>query len=123
MRTLLAALVVASMVLCLEAVARAHGGRYRPPAGEGTPGQRDPRDPQAPPDQGGTPTDDGGHGTPTDDPGRGTPTDDGTPPPEPPGPPPNGPGGPPGGPPEGGTPTSGPSVAPNPMGANSWLYW
>ena len=101
--------------------ASAHGGSYRGPAGETPPGQRDPKDPQPPPENPGTPTPDPG-GTPTPDPG-GSPTPGGdAPAPEAPPPPPSNPGGPTGGPPGGGTVTGG-GAPQNQMSFENWLFW
>jgi HEAT repeat protein len=107
-------------------VADAHGGSYRGPAGEVPPGQRDPKDPQPPPENPG-PTTGGGTGPTTGGPtGPGTGGgDSGTPPGNtPPGNP--GPGGPvaPGGP--GGTLTPGggkKAAQPRPMSYDNWLFW
>ncbi len=103
-------------------VASAHGGSYRGPAGEVPPGQRDPKDPQPPPENPGavTPGPGAPPTTPPDNPGSG---DDGggsdTPKPRPPAP--SGPVGPP---PGGAVATPGGKVArAKPMSFENWLFW
>ena len=125
MKKALLFIVALSLILTYQAsvdVASAHGGSYRGPAGETPPGQRDPKDPQPPPENPGTPTPEPG-GTPTPDPG-GTPTGgDDNPSPEGPPPPPSNPGGPTGGPPGGGTVTGGGAAPANQMSFENWLFW
>ena len=124
MKKALYLIVALSLVWTYQAsveVASAHGGSYRGPSGEVPPGQRDPKDPQPPPDNPGAPTPDPG-GTPTPG-GGGTPSGGGdAPPPETPPPPPANPGGPTGGPPDGGTVTGGGAAAQQ-MSFENWLFW
>jgi len=109
-----------------EKVASAHGGSYRGPAGEVPPGQRDPKDPQPPPEAG-TPTgpQGPGTGTPPPDPGTGSGGDEGgDPPPDAPKPPPQNPNGPVGPQIPGGTATGqGRRAQPRPMSFENWLFW
>ena len=90
MKKVLFLIVALSLVWTYQAsvdVASAHGGNYRGPAGEVPPGQRDPKDPQPPPENPTpTPGPDGGGPT-TGGPG-GTPSPGEEPPPESPPPPP-----------------------------------
>jgi HEAT repeat protein len=102
-------------------VASAHGGSYRGPAGEVPPGQRDPKDPQPPPENPGavTPGPGGPPVTPPDNPGSGDDGGNDTPKPKPPQP--TGPVGPP---PGGAVATPGGKVArPKPMSFENWLFW
>jgi HEAT repeat protein len=110
----------------LVSVAFAHGGSYRPPAGEVPPGSREPSDPPPPPDPAGpaTPSGDGPTGPTTggDNPqGPSTPSDGGSGPKTPPtgGGPSNG-----GGNPTGGVTTNGrgPGAKKAP-GYSGWGYW
>ena len=126
MKKLLFLIVALSIVWTYQAdvnVANAHGGSYRGPAGEVPPGQRDPKDPQPPPESPGTPTP-GPNPNPTPGPG-GPPSGggDGSPPPEAPPPPPSNPGGPTGGPPGGGTVTGGGAAPANQMSFENYLFW
>lgn len=125
MKKLLFLLVAVSVLWVYQAQdnpASAHGGQYRGPAGEVPPGSRDPKDPQPPPENPGTPT-------PPDNPGSGTPNPggggDNSPPPEgaprPASPPPgNGPTGPA---PGGATTERGRTAPPPSMGYENWLFW
>jgi len=125
MKKLLFLLVALSLLWGLDQsvnVADAHGGRYRGPAGEVPPGQRDPKDPQPPPEGPGTITPGPGQPptTPPENPGSG---DGGggsdTPRPTPPGQSsPIGPG-------PGGRVSTGPArAAPqNHMSFENWLFW
>ena len=127
MRKYLFLLVAISLLWTFQAsenVASAHGGTYRGPAGEVPPGQRDPKDPQPPPEAPGTPTPgQDGPGTPPDAPNP-TPGGDAPPPSDSPRPTPPAPSGPTGGPPGGGVATPGGRVAPpKPMSFENWLFW
>jgi len=127
MRKLLFLLVAISLLWTYQAsvnVASAHGGTYRGPAGEVPPGQRDPKDPQPPPESPGNPTPPNPDGNPTPDPG-GPPSPTPNPgPPDNPRPTPPAPSGPTGGPPAGGVATPGGRVAqPRPMSFENWLFW
>ncbi len=121
MRIPLFALLLAALLLALPSTVFAHGGSYRPPVGEVPPGQRDPHDPQPPPENPGpyTPRDGGGSVTDPTDPGT-----DATPPADAPtprtGPIGNGPG--PLNPRRPGV-RSGDSRGRPPLTFESWLFW
>jgi len=123
MKKLLFLLVAVSVLWVYQAKdnpASAHGGQYRGPAGEVPPGSRDPKDPQPPPENPGTPT-------PPENPGNGTPPpgtgDTGTIPdsPRPTGPAPTGPVAPQPG--EGATTERGKVAPPAAMSYENWLFW
>jgi HEAT repeat protein len=125
MKKLLFLLVALSLLWGLQQgvnVASAHGGSYRGPAGEVPPGQRDPKDPQPPPENPGAVTPGPGKPPVTPPDGPGTGDDDGgsdTPKPKPPAP--NGPVGPG---PGGAVSTPGGKVAKaKPMSFENWLFW
>jgi len=128
MKKLLLILAAVSLLWTFQAtekVASAHGGSYRGPAGEVPPGQRDPKDPQPPPEAG-TPTGPQGPGTgtpPPEGPGTGSGGDGGNPPPDSPKPPANpaGPVGPAG--PGGSISPGGKRAQPKPMSFENWLFW
>jgi HEAT repeat protein len=128
MRKALLFLVAISLLWTFQATenpASAHGGSYRGPAGEVPPGQRDPKDPQPPPEAG-TPTGPQGPGTGTPPPeGPGTGGDDGgSPPPDSPKPPAANPAGPVGPAGPGGSLTGqGKRAQPKPMSFENWLFW
>jgi HEAT repeat protein len=123
MKKLLFLLVAVSILWVYQAQdnpASAHGGQYRGPAGEVPPGSRDPKDPQPPPENPGTPTPPSGGDTGTPPPGGA----DGTPTPEPPKPKSPDAGGPTAGAPSGGAVTERGKVAPpKAMSYENWLFW
>ena len=122
---LLAALALLLTIQSSVDTADAHGGAYRGPAGEVPPGQRDPKDPQPPPESPGTPTPKPGGGQETPPPSQPPSGGDGGDSPDTPPPPPPAPDGPAGNNGPGGlvTPGGKKRAAPKQMSFENWLFW
>jgi len=122
---LLAALALLMTMQSSVDTAYAHGGSYRGPSGEVPPGQRDPKDPQPPPEGPGTATPGPGDSPGTPPPSGPPSGGDGGDTPDAPPPPPNAPDGPGGNNGPGGIATPGGKkrAAPKMMSFENWLFW